>query len=86
MHHSASFLSQTLDKLCAMAYTLGMKTMRGREMEDIDKGADVITLKSAEEARTRFPQMLGVLAEAHLKMNGEYRCMWGGKKTLIKLA
>jgi len=55
-------------------------------MKDIDKGADVITLKSAEEARTRFPQMLGVLAEAHLKMNGEYRCMWGGKKTLIKLA
>ena len=44
-----------------------------------------IILKTAEEARKRLPNLLGILAEASLRVHAEYRCMVAGEKTVIKL-
>ena len=44
-----------------------------------------MVFETPEDARKRLPNLLGILAEANLKVHGEYRCMVDGEKTVIKL-
>ena len=42
-----------------------------------------LTVKSVDEIQ--LPNMLGIMAKATVAKYGEYKCLVGGEKTLIKL-
>ena len=45
----------------------------------------VLSFRTPAEARAVLPNLLGILAELHLKERGEYRCLIDGQKVTIRL-